>query len=417
MPAKRKHKFYNGRYYEWVMYQRDRVWFADGRSNSVNLGRRSLGTRDFEEAKKILEHLDLKMAVEHGLAQAEALTATTSVEISFRDGRTFYEEHVGRSRLLGGTRASSQKRYRAVLDKFLQFAKSKGLRSWNQVTAKVISNYIEHLEKNWKLYFRKPYEYATIYLEANTLKQVIGFLVKAKKLPAENKIELSLRKAHGTNTYCWQESEVKAIFAFCNSTSSLHWLHNVLFALTYTGLRISELIALRWTNVNFESGMINLVDESFSNRKREGRERQTTKGGYNRSFPIHDDLRPVLQAIAPHADGYVFHGPRGGRLKPDTVRNILIRDVLKPLATKFPTPVGERGFAHGRLHSFRHFFCSWCACRGIAQNVVMRWLGHRDSKMVEHYFHLNNEEARLQMRRLSLSESIAGASPAVGSGS
>jgi hypothetical protein len=31
---------------------------------------------------------------------------------------------------------------------------------------------------------------------------------------------------------------------------------------------------------------------------------------------------------------------------------------------------------------------------------VMRWLGHRDSAMVRHYYHLHDDEAQRQMKRL-----------------
>lgn len=34
----------------------------------------------------------------------------------------------------------------------------------------------------------------------------------------------------------------------------------------------------------------------------------------------------------------------------------------------------------------------------------MRWVGHKESKMVEHYFHLHDEEARRQMRRIVLTD-------------
>ena len=98
----------------------------------------------------------------------------------------------------------------------------------------------------------------------------------------------------------------------------------------------------------------------------------------------------------------MFHGPLGGVLKPDTVRNVLIREVLSALASCFPTLDGEIGFAHGRLHSCRHFFCSQCANEGIAGQVVKSWLGHHDSKMVRHYFHLHNETAQRHMSRLRL---------------
>ena len=34
--------------------------------------------------------------------------------------------------------------------------------------------------------------------------------------------------------------------------------------------------------------------------------------------------------------------------------------------------------------------------------MLMSWLGHRDSKMIRHYYHLRPEEARKQMAKLRL---------------
>ena len=99
-------------------------------------------------------------------------------------------------------------------------------------------------------------------------------------------------------------------------------------------------------------------------------------------------------------DAYVFHGPRGGRLKPDTVRRILVREVIEPLTERFPSPTDEKGFRDARLHSFRHYFCSTCANSGVPERMVMEWLGHVDSEMVRHYYHLHDEEARRRMADL-----------------
>jgi integrase len=116
----------------------------------------------------------------------------------------------------------------------------------------------------------------------------------------------------------------------------------------------------------------------------------------------------------PRQDAFVFHGPRGGKLKPDTVRQILVRDVILPLASKYPSGGDERGFKDGRLHSFRHYFASTCALNGIPE----QWLGHQDSDMVRHYFHLHDGEARRQMERLKpiriTGKRLAGTSQAAG---
>jgi integrase len=114
---------------------------------------------------------------------------------------------------------------------------------------------------------------------------------------------------------------------------------------------------------------------------------------------MHPDLAGVLRSLAKQGQ-FLFHGPRGGRLKPDTVRNVLIREVIKPLEPKFPSPEDEKGFKDGRLHSFRHYFVSMCANNNIPERVTMEWLGHQDSEMVRRYYHLHDEEARRQMDRL-----------------
>jgi integrase len=85
--------------------------------------------------------------------------------------------------------------------------------------------------------------------------------------------------------------------------------------------------------------------------------------------------------------------------------------VLAPLAEKFPTPENEIGFKNGRLHSFRHFFTSRCANKGVPPQIVMTWLGHSDSKMVAHYYHLHDTESDREMSWLDLFENTDGSKP------
>jgi integrase len=189
----------------------------------------------------------------------------------------------------------------------------------------------------------------------------------------------------------------------------LKWLGDIVIALACTGLRISELSALAWADIDEGSQMLRIVDERHR-RRHDGVAGRRTKTGQSRSFPIHPDLRAVLARIMRHADGFVFHGPLGGHLKADTVRRILIRDVLQKLKNQFPTPEGQVGFEHGRLHSFRHYFCSVVAQAGTAEHTVMSWLGHTSSKMVRHYFHLFDAESRRQMDRIDFLGSAGGTS-------
>jgi integrase len=139
-----------------------------------------------------------------------------------------------------------------------------------------------------------------------------------------------------------------------------------------------------------------------------------TKGHRDRSLPIATELTPVLKKIARHPDGRIFHGRHGGMLKPDTVRNILIREVLEPLAKRLPKAATMKGFRDGRLHSFRHYFCSMSATSNVPEQILMSWLGHQDSKMVRHYYHLHDKPSQEQMARLKFIETKPAEKPDAG---
>ncbi|MCY2992372.1 MAG: tyrosine-type recombinase/integrase [Planctomycetota bacterium] len=132
---------------------------------------------------------------------------------------------------------------------------------------------------------------------------------------------------------------MRAMTEHCRATEGVGWLANVIIALACTGLRIAELASLRWTDLNLETSRLTLTDET-GRPVVEGRKRRELKSGRSRTFPIHPHLLSVLQGM-PRVDACVFHGPRGGRLKPDTVRRILVREVLDGRHSRFPYARGS----------------------------------------------------------------------------
>ena len=395
MPRKRQSKSVACTYYTWNLIQRNGVYYADGRSNVTNLGMKSLGTKERDEALRRLPLLDHKMAVEFGRATADDAPATKAKQtLSLDNGRLKYDEHVRRPQIAGGATRATQKRYRAVFDKFIPFAKKRGVDCWSKVDRMLLEKYAAWMDS-------QTYAYRTEYLELMTIKQCVKWMVKDSLLAAECIIDMPLKKASGTDTYCWTQTEVRAMREHCLQDPDLGWLHDVVVALACTGLRISKLASLKWSDIDLEGSRISLTDESKSARKKK-RNKRTTKTGHSRAFPIHPELLTVLNEISRHADGLIFHGPRNGRLKPDTVRRILVRDVLTPLEAQFPTMDDEIGFSDGRLHSFRHYFCSVCANNNVPEQLLMNWLGHRQSAMVKHYYHVDHNEAARQMSGLNL---------------
>ncbi len=374
---------------------RNGIYYADGRSsNPQDVGRHSLGTRDRKEALHQLARLDLVKAVEFGLADRSLLDAGEVNLLNLEEGQQLYLDYVRRPPVLGGTEQSTYKRYRAVLGKFVPFAREQGVRHWPMVTKKLLEAYGAWLDS-------EGYGYATQYHELTVAKQILRWLVGEKLIPSSCLFALPLEKPQGTTTYCYTPEEVHAIVTHCFGRPDLVWLGEVIVALATTGLRIGELAELRWPDFDFKANMIRLTDTRRHARKADRAAARSIKTHRDRVLPIHPELLRILLGMRRRPDGRVFHGPKEGRLKPDTIRNVLIREVLTPLADRFPTPPGaERGFRDGRLHSFRHAFCSTCANSGVPELAVMAWLGQRDSRMVRHYYHLHQKEAQLQMAKV-----------------
>lgn len=394
MPKKRQNDLILGQFFKWKLYQRDDVFYADARSNTVNAGRHSLGTKDRAEALEKLKHLDRVKAVKLGLAVPEEPAVSVPGGLSLAEGRRQYLEYAARSAVTGGASRKTQQRYQAVFDKFETFAGGRGVQNWLQVTTPVVEAYGKFLADS-------EYAERTQYLELTTLKQAVKFFVERGLLPQECRINLKLRKVTDSSAYCYTQAEVAAIVAFSRQDPELFWLADVCVALACTGVRIGELAAMRWDDLDLTKETVTIANDPDSPAGRLRGPRRRTKNRHDRSFPIHPDFRRVLEKIPHHRDGYVFHGPRGGRLKPDTARNVLTGRVLPHVAKELRGKGIATRVEEGRLHSFRHYFCSQCANSGTPVQMVLAWLGHRDSRMIRYYYHLFDEPAQEQMKKLN----------------
>lgn len=391
MPARRKKERIAGAHFMWLLGVRNGIYFADGRSNHPhNVGRHSLGTNDRQNALDQLRRLDLVKAVEFGLVDRSILNESNDSLLLLAEGRDFYLKHVERPPVLGGAGKSTVKRYRAIFNKFIPFAHEEGVRHWQLVSKRLLESYGSWLDD-------QDYAPASEYLELTTIKQAMKWLAGEKHIPSACLFAMPLMKPKGTTTYCYQPEEVDAIVSLCFADDNLVWLAEITVALATTGLRISELASLRWDDLDFTANMLRLRDMRHRSTRSTRETARSTKTHKDRNLPMRQELRDILAAKSRHPDGRVFHGPLGGLLKPDTVRNVLIRDVLTPLTKRFSASPGLRD---GRLHSFRHYFCSMSAMNRVPEQTLMSWLGHQDSKMVRHYYHLHDESSQMHMARV-----------------
>ncbi len=395
MPKKLKNEQITCCHFTWRVGTRsDGTYYADGRlkDQPKGLGRQSLGTKDREEAMKELKELDGVMAYRHGRADRSVLETSKQQALPLPDGVKAYKDYVTRPQVAGGS-SKAWKRYRTVFDKFTKFLGGIGVDAWQQVDRTHLDQYAHWLDDQGR-------ELATQYLELTTIKQALKHLVKQRLLPETSQFDYKLPKPGETTTYCYTTDQVAAIIDRCEKEQGLQWLAAVIVGLAHTGLRISELAGLRWSDLDKDMKFLHLPDRSRQGTKKQRANARTTKGRRGRVLPIHKRLKDALKNLPRHRDGRIFHGPRRGILKPDTVRNILIRDVLTPLADKFPRVGDEPAFEDGRVHSFRHYFCSMCADNNVSEQMLMTWLGHKHSDMVKRYYHGDRQVASQMMDKI-----------------
>ena len=148
----------------------------------------------------------------------------------------------------------------------------------------------------------------------------------------------------------------------------------------YTGLRLGELLALTWSDIDFEKRVIR-VHSSMSLVKDRDRKSKTYGRMVLRIFPYTktDQPRTVplgtmalaaaneLLAVRMASSPYVVHGKSGGLVWPT--------NFLRGLISSFD--LAGIDLPHGtNVHALRHTFASMCFKVGMPVRVISDLLGH-----------------------------------------
>lgn len=142
----------------------------------------------------------------------------------------------------------------------------------------------------------------------------------------------------------------------------------------FTGLRLGELIALRWSDVDFAGARLTVARAMSA-----GEEAGTTKSRRFRVVPLADQAAAELERLShrPHFTGrgdFVFCRTDGGPLDRTTVRKRFHRAQL------------GAGVRVRRFHDLRHTFGS-LAIRNLDSVTVQAMMGHSRLATTERYLH------------------------------
>ena len=186
-----------------------------------------------------------------------------------------------------------------------------------------------------------------------------------------NHIELSFnypKDESNKKIYVLTKNEQKKITDYCiNNINSRNI--GILISL-YSGLRIGELCALKWEDIDFKKSLIIItktVQRIYIKDKLESKSKiiitnPKTKNA-NREIPINKDFLEILKQVKTNNRDYVISG-NNKLIEPRTYRKYFDK-VLKTIKIN-----------HINFHALRHTFATNCISLGIDYKTVSELIGH-----------------------------------------
>jgi integrase len=192
--------------------------------------------------------------------------------------------------------------------------------------------------------------------ELNTLKHMLNLAVEWELIPVNPCERVKLPRVPAGRVRYLQPTELRVVLEACPA-----WLRPVVALLAFTGMRRSELLGLRWLDLDRQGCRILLPQ---------------TKNGEGRTVWLNSLACQVLDSIPRNARSTDRMFPES-EFQPNNVSLAFLRSCRK---------VGVLDF---RLHDLRHTAASWMRMQGADIHTVALLLGHKDLRMAARYQHLS----------------------------
>ena len=196
-----------------------------------------------------------------------------------------------------------------------------------------------------------------------------------------------------------------------------------LMLLLETGISRSELLGLRWSDVNWEEKSVSINQGLVIYHSEEQGKQVTENSGLKNKFrrrtiPITNDTLWRMICQAPKTvrirgqniqTEYVIHSPEGGAYQPNNWQNRVFRPFMRALHEKFPdVPILTP-------HELRHTRATLWIGAGMEPYMAARLLGHSDLKMLTRiYDHTSPETLRKTLEKIQPKEDEPGETPDTG---
>lgn len=229
----------------------------------------------------------------------------------------------------------------------------------SEVTPIIIENLKSHL-------LAKGLKKSTINRYLATLSKAYNLIIVNRKLNIQNPCVLvsKFKEDNHIMRYLSEEEEKRLMDAL-----SPHLKPIVICALT-TGLRLSNILNLKWESINTKVGFIEIL-------------KQENKGHKKIQIPLSKKFMAELQKIGIKKSGFVF----------------INQDTNKPyttIKTGFNAALERAGIENFRFHDLRHTVGTRLVANGADLQTVKEYLAHSDIKTTQRYMHPVKENMKKQ---------------------
>ncbi|RKZ30366.1 hypothetical protein DRQ36_05840 [bacterium] len=319
------------------LYKRGKTYYVDFTYKGKRI-RKAVG-RDKKTAELALKDIEVRIAKE------EYLGVYGQKRVAFKD---FAKEYLDYSKS-----NKAPKTYRADPTGIRNMLKFFGDRLLSEITPQLIEEY-----KAKRLETVKP---ASINRELATLSNMFTKANQWQIVSVNPMKEVGKLKGPPGRIRYLSYDEIERLV----NVSAPHLKPIIITALN-TGMRKSEILNLRWENVDLERRVI-IVRE--------------TKNNEIRILPINEPLYGVFKTLpSRNKNEWIFPGKNG---KP-----------IGSVKTAFKTALRKSGIKDLRFHDLRHTFASYLVMGGVNLRTVQQLLGHKDIKMTMRYSHLSKEHVK-----------------------
>ncbi|MCL4779292.1 MAG: site-specific tyrosine recombinase XerD [Gammaproteobacteria bacterium] len=213
--------------------------------------------------------------------------------------------------------------------------------------------------------------------QLSSFRRFYRFLLREGMIQEDPTVKIDMPKIGRSLPRSLTESEVDALLAAPETSDPLGHRDRAMLEVLYaTGLRVSELINLRQSEVNLNQGVLRI-------RGKGDRERLIPFGEESQRWIREFMMGPRLEILLERQSEYLFPTRRGERMTRQAFWHIIKRYAKKADIEARLSP-----------HTLRHAFATHLLNHGADLRVVQMLLGHSDLSTTQIYTHVARERMK-----------------------